>query len=267
MTTRTARFRSLHTSAPLLILPNAWDAGSARLFEQLGATAIATTSAGMAWALGYTDGHTLPADDVVRATVAIRRAITGPLSIDIENGYSGSPGDVAALAVRLVDAGADGINIEDGRDAPELLASKIDAIKRAVGEALFINARTDVILAGLVEASRSVAETLAREAIYRGAGADGLFVPGLTKPDDIRAVVSAATLPINVMARKGLPVATELAALGVRRLSAGSAIAQWAITDAAARCTAFLESGRSDLFDGAMPYATIQGMWSQGGPR
>jgi len=265
MTTRAAQLRSLHTGAPLLILPNAWDPGSARLFENGGAMAIATTSAGMAWALGYADGYQLPVDEVVRVTATIRRAIAVPLSIDVENGYSGSPRDVAELALRLVEAGADGINIEDGSEAPDVLANKIDAIKSAVtkrGEDLFINARTDVLLAGLVDAAKAVDEIVAREATYRAAGADGLFVPGLAKPDQIRAVASAVKLPINVMAWKDLPVATELAALGVRRLSAGAAIAQSAITHAAMQCTKFLESGSSALFDGVMPYSIIQGMWS-----
>jgi 2-methylisocitrate lyase-like PEP mutase family enzyme len=266
MTTRAAQFRSLHAGAPLLILPNAWDAGSARLFEKGGAKAIATTSAGMAWALGYTDGYKLPVEEFVRVTATIRRAITVPLSIDIENGYAGSPREVAELALRLIEAGADGINIEDGSDAPDVLAKKIEAIKSAItkrGQDLFINARTDVFLAGLVDAAKSVAETVAREGTYRAAGADGLFVPGLAKPDQIRAVVAAAKLPINVMAWKNLPVATELAALGIRRLSAGAALAQSAMTDAAMQCKKFLESGSSALFDGVMPYSIIQSLWSR----
>jgi 2-methylisocitrate lyase-like PEP mutase family enzyme len=264
MTSRVARFRSLHTGPTLLTLANAWDAGSARLLESVGAPAIATTSAGMAWALGYPDGYQLPVDAVVQVATAIRRVIEVPLSIDLENGYADAPHEVAELVQRLADAGVDGINIEDGPDAPAVLARKIDAIEAAVarrGHDLFINVRTDVFLRQLVGPAERVAETIARGATYKAAGADGLFVPGLAAPAEIGAVVEAVSLPLNLMAVKGLPATAELTALDVRRLSAGSALAQLVLAEAARVGKEFIATGRADLFEAAMPYAIAQGMW------
>ncbi|WP_326542699.1 isocitrate lyase/PEP mutase family protein [Pseudorhodoferax sp.] len=256
------RFRQLHEAATPLLLPNAWDGVSARLFEAAGARAIATTSAGLAWALGYADGRALPAEEAIGAATRIVRVLQVPLSIDIENGYADDPRAVAALAQQLVDTGVAGINIEDGRDAPELLAAKIDAVRNALAKAgadLFVNARTDVFLAGLAEPAARVAETLRRAALYAGAGADGLFVPGLCAREDIQDVAAATRLPLNVMAWAGLPDAAGLAGLGVRRLSAGSAIAQRAAGFAQRTAKAFLDTGASDaLLADAMPFAEMQ---------
>ena len=151
-------FRDLHRSG-LLILPNAWDGGSAALMRSLGAKAIATTSAGVAWALGWPDGDALPVERVVQAARDVVRGAGGlPVSIDMEGGYSDDPAEVAALARRLVEAGAQGINIEDGGGSPEALAAKISAIRAAVGAELFINARCDLWLRDVGEAEGRVAE-------------------------------------------------------------------------------------------------------------
>jgi len=271
MSDRTTAFRQLHTRPQPLRLPNAWDAGSARLFESLGAPAIATTSAGVAWALGYPDGYKLPVDVVIGLAENIARVLTVPLSIDIENGYSDNPDVVAETALRLVDAGVVGINIEDGTESPARLAAKIEKIKAATskrGVDLFVNARTDVFLAGLAESSKRVEETLARAALYRAAGADGLFVPALLQPAQIQAIVAGVELPLNVMAWPGLPSAAELGQLGVRRLSAGSGIAQalWGQAERLARD--FLETGRSDpLGEGQMPYPQLQGLFARAGTK
>jgi 2-methylisocitrate lyase-like PEP mutase family enzyme len=262
------RFRELHKGATPLRLPNAWDAGSARLFESLGAAAIATTSAGVAWTLGYPDGRLLPVDEVIGVAARLARILTVPLSIDIENGYSDDPGSVAKNVMRLADVGVAGINIEDGRDAPTLLASKIDAIRDAVsaaGSDLFINARTDVFLAGLVEKPKLVEESLRRATLYANSGADGFFLPGVAQPRDIQAVVAGISLPLNAMAWPGLADATELGLLGVRRLSAGSGIPQalWRRAEGLAR--AFLDSGRSDLLgEFSMPYSQLQQLFPHG---
>lgn len=220
-------FRHLH-HAGLLRLANAWDAGSARLIESLGAKAIATTSAGVAWANGHADGSHLPMQDLVDTASRIARVIRVPLSVDFEDGYASDPATVAGNIARVIDAGAVGINIEDGSGDPGLLAAKIERIKRMAAERgvdLFVNARTDVYLRGLASEDRRVEETLARAQRYREAGADGLFVPGLCDVGQIREVVAGAGLPLNVMAVAALPAASELEALGVRRLSAGAAIA------------------------------------------
>lgn len=145
-------FKKLHDGSKLLHLPNAWDAGSARLFESLGAPAIATTSAGVAWAAGYADGDNMPADVAIAVAINIARVLTVPLSVDLENGYSDDPNVVAQNAMKLVNAGVAGVNLEDGGGTPEALAAKIVAIKKLVaasGKDIFINTRTDVYLRGL----------------------------------------------------------------------------------------------------------------------
>jgi 2-methylisocitrate lyase-like PEP mutase family enzyme len=246
---RAAAFRALHDPGRLLILANAWDAGSARLIESCGATAIATTSAGLAWSRGYADGNAVPARVLAAAVAEIARVVSVPLTVDAEQGYSDDPSSVAETVMALIDAGAVGINIEDGAASPDLLCAKIEAVKQAAiraGVDLFVNARTDVYLRRLVPAERAVEEVAARARAYRSAGCDGLFVPRLADADAIRAVVAAVDpLPLNLMAVPDLPPAAELRALGVRRLSAGSAIAEAASGLARRLATAFLADGRS----------------------
>ena len=258
-------FRQLHAASEPLRLPNAWDAGSARLFESLGAKAIATTSAGVAWSNGYPDGRTMPADTAIQVAASIARVLHVPLTVDIENGYADQPAVVAQTVLRFMEAGVVGINIEDGPDAPELLAAKIEAIKNAAagaGADIFINARTDVYLASLVEDDKRVDEVLLRAARYRSAGADGLFVPGLSAPADIEAVVAAVGLPLNVMAWPSLSDASALAQLGVRRLSAGSGIPQVLWGHAARLAQDFLETGSSTpMGRDAMSYAHLQALF------
>lgn len=258
------RFRSLHAGPELLVLPNCWDAGSARVIENLGARALATTSAGVAWAHGYPDGNLLPVEHLVFTVRSIARVLSVPLSIDIEAGYSDDLDKVGETAAAVLEAGAVGINIEDGGSPPEMLAAKIARIKQAAAKAggdLFVNARTDVYLRGLAPAPQRVAETLARAKRYRDAGADGLFVPGLLTVEDLRAVAADAGLPVNVMAWPGLPSVAQLAELGIRRLSAGSAIAQAVWGHVARGATALLRDGRSEPQEGAMPYGDLQALF------
>jgi 2-methylisocitrate lyase-like PEP mutase family enzyme len=220
-----------------LRLANCWDAGSARLIETLGAKALATTSAGVAWAQGYPDGDKLPVDRLLDVVRSIARVVKIPLSVDIESGYSESAMTVAKTVARLHEVGAVGINIEDGKGLPALLADKIAQIKAAAPK-VFVNARTDVYLAELAPPPERLAETLRRAKIYRDAGADGLFVPKLVNPEEIREVAAQAGLPLNVLAWPGLP--SDLETLGVRRLSAGSAISQSAWTHVAEAAGKFL---------------------------
>jgi 2-methylisocitrate lyase-like PEP mutase family enzyme len=259
-------FRSLHTGPDVLLLANCWDAGSARLIESLGARAVATTSAGVAWANGYPDGDALPIDRMLATVRAIARVINVPLSVDVEAGYSDDPAAVGETIAALVDAGAVGINIEDAAKPPALLAAKIAQIKQAAarrGVDLFVNARTDVYLRGLVPEGARVAETLARTALYRDAGADGIFVPKVVAADEIRAIAAEAGLPLNVLAWAELPSVAELATLGVRRLSAGSGIAQNVIARAAAATRSFLDDGRCErAAAGAPTYADLNALFA-----
>lgn len=262
-TEHAATFRHLHQHS-LLLLANAWDAGSARLIESLGAKAIATTSAGVAWANGYPDGSHLPMQQLVDTATRIARVIRVPLSIDFEDGYTSDPATVADNVAMLIDAGAVGINIEDAADSPDLLAAKIERIKRVAAERdvdLFVNARTDVYLRGLASEDRRVEETLARAKRYRDAGADGLFVPGLADVAQISEVVVGAGLPLNVMSVPSLPTAQELETLGVRRLSVGAGISISALAHVAKLATEFLRVSASDPA-GTMGYAEINALFN-----
>ncbi|MEH6419888.1 isocitrate lyase/PEP mutase family protein [Pseudomonas sp. CGJS7] len=260
------RFHELHRDG-LLLLANAWDAGSARLIESLGAAAVATTSAGVAWSHGYPDGDLLPVRRLVATVADIARAIRVPLTVDAEGGYSDDPAAVAETVSGLIDVGAVGINLEDGGSDPDLLCAKIEHIKRAsarLGVNLFLNARTDVYLRGLVPEPQRVEETLARAARYRAAGADGLFVPGLTDPDSVRAIAAGAGLPLNLLARPALPAASELQNWGVRRLSAGSDISASVFARTAALASGFLSDGLSQpLSAEAMDYSKINALFGE----
>lgn len=240
-------FRTLHRGNRVLLLANAWDAVSAALFAAAGAPAIATTSAGLAWSCGYADGNALPRASLLSAVESIRAVVGNkPVSVDIEGGYSDSPDDVADLVAQLCGYGIAGINLEDGDGAPEILAAKIAAVKtrvRASGADLFVNARADVFLRELASGAQAVRETVARGKRYAAAGADGFFVPALADRDDIRSIAAAVELPLNVLAVEGLPPTEELYALGVRRISAGSAIAKLALGAARDAAETFLRNG------------------------
>lgn len=255
-------FLALHQKG-LLILPNAWDAASARLAESCGAKAVATSSSAMSWAHGVPDGEHLTAQMRASALRELIRAVRVPVSVDLEAGY----GEDITPAVRAVlDEGAVGINLEDGEAAPETLIAKIGAAKRAgvaAGVALFVNARTDVYLHALVPPEQRLAETLARAARYREAGCDGLFVPGVVDEAEIAALAQGCGLPLNVLARPGLPLPAKLEALGVRRLSLGGAIAQAALGLARQLCQAVLERGDyGELFAGQVPYAEMNALFA-----
>lgn len=254
-------FHDLHRSG-LLILPNAWDAGSAAVMRSLGARAIATTSAGCAWALGWPDGDALPTDRAVQMCADVVRAAKGvPVSVDFEGGYSDDPAEVATTATQLVEVGAQGINIEDGGGSPEAMAAKIAAIRAAVGDALFINARCDVWLAGVGAPEGRVEEALRRATIYQAAGADGLFAPGLVDPAGIAVLVGGTALPVNLLAFPGLPGAAELEQLGVRRLSAGSGLASAAYGRASALASAFLSTGETEpMLEGALGWGEMNAL-------
>ncbi len=222
-------FQDLHKSG-LLMLANCWDGGTARIAAQTGAKALATSSAAVAWAHGYGDRSLLPTALLCETVRDIVHASGLPLTVDIEDGYSSDPEVVAQLVAELMEAGVVGINIEDGGDAPELLARKIAACRAAAdaaGVQLFINARCDVYLRGLAEpGALRVEETLRRAALYQQAGASGLFAPGVTDEGEIAALAGSTSMPLNVLARVNLAAPARLAELGVRRLSAGSAPAE-----------------------------------------
>src|SRR6266478_6160972 len=262
MTNLAETFHSLHRQKDILILPNAWDAGSAKVIEDAGAKAIATSSAGVAWALGYPDGDALPPKMLADLAANITDVIRIPLSVDFEAAYTKNPAKVAENLKPIIDAGAVGINIEDGEGTPELLAKKIEKARNtaeSVGVSLFINARTDVYLQEIGSPESRVGETIGRAARYRDAGADGIFVPGLCEPSAIKAIVSEIKMPVNVMAYPGLPSANELKKLGVHRLSSGTGIPQMIWNHVAELAKGFLATGDSKpMFKNSMAYSKLQ---------
>ncbi len=242
-----ATFHALHRE--FLILPNVWDAASARVVQEAGAKAIATSSAAVAWAHGAADGNVFAVPKLVTAIEEIARVVDIPITCDAEAGYSDDIDKVGETVAALIGAGAVGINLEDGKAPHELHLRKIEAARAAAERAgvdLFINARTDVVLKQLVSAEQAVAETLRRAAAIKSAGASGLFVPGLAAHDDIAAIAEGAGLPLNVMARPGLPKSAELKQLGVKRLSAATALFNAAMETVRDASAAFLNEADAE---------------------
>jgi 2-methylisocitrate lyase-like PEP mutase family enzyme len=262
-------FRRLHgVDAPVLVLPNAWDAGSAKLFAQAGFPAVATTSAGIAFAAGLPDGGFVPRNAMMRAIRDIVDAVPLPVTADIEDGYGPSPDDVAETVRLATDAGAVGVNIEDARGnapdagsatAPEPLYAFELAVERiraaraaadATGIPLVINARTDTFVVGL---DNAYAEGIRRLNAYAAAGADCLFLPGVTDASVIQKAVRDLAGPLNIVAGFGrgpLNVAT-LSAMDVRRVSVGGSVAR--------TCYALIRDAASEILnEGTFGYANHQ---------
>lgn len=259
-----ARFLALHRAASPLLIANAWDAASAALWEHAGAPAIGTSSAAMAWACGHADGGTLPRAALMDKVREIVRVTTVPVSIDIEDGYSDDPAEVAALVAEVAAAGAVGINLEDGADAPELLAAKLRAIRGALdGQPLFVNARTDVYLRGMADGEAAVAMTLERLALYAAAGADGAFVPCIADLGQIAAVAAGTAMPLNVMAMPGLPPLAALREAGVSRISAGEGVFQHAFAAGLDAVRGFLGGDTARRLDTAVPYGELNALFAR----
>jgi len=217
-------FRKLHHSGKILVLLNAWDAASARVFELAGAPAVATTSSGLGAANGYPDGQFITRDRLVDAVRRITRVINVPLTVDLEKGYGNSSAEVVETVRAIADAGGIGMNIEDSTEPPAVLVEKIKGI-RSFAKPFFINARCDVFLRGIGEKETRFEETMRRIKSYADAGADSAFVPGLTDAATIGRIAKESPLPLNVMLSPGLPPVAELQELGVARLSIGGAAA------------------------------------------
>lgn len=226
------RLRALHAGATILVLPNAWDAVSARLFEEAGFPAVATTSAGVANTLGYPDGQAAPREEVLFMVRRIAQTVQIPVTADIEAGYgANSVAEVVKTVQGVLDAGAVGINLEDAADeadtltALDLQVEKIKAVRalaEAAGIPLVINARTDAFHLAQLDNEERFALAAERLNAYRNAGADSLFAPFLTDAPTISRLVQAVDGPLNILAMAGTPPVAELARLGVRRVSVGS---------------------------------------------
>ena len=226
------QFREMHAAPPILVLPNAWDVTSARLFEEAGFRAVATTSAGIANLFGYTDGQGISRAGMLSMVERIARALAVPVTADMEAGYSTTPEDAAATAKAVIDAGAVGMNFEDGTIDPkaplfelELQVARVKAIRAAAdaaGVPLVLNARTDVYFVQSGDPAACFDHAVLRANAYRAAGADCLFIPGVSDRDVISRLVRAIHGPINILAGAGTPRVSALEQLGVARVSVGS---------------------------------------------
>lgn len=221
-----ALLRLHHQDQPLLLC-NVWDAASARIVESAGLPAVATTSSGIANSLGYRDGENIPRKEMLDVVRRIARVVQVPITADLENGY----GDVEGTTQAMLDAGAVGLNFEDFSQgamvAVEDQADQIQTIRETAaskGVHVVINARIDVYIAQVGKPETRFERTLARALAYHEAGADCIFVPFLTDLDTIAKLVKALPLPLNILATKGCPSVSELARVGVKRISVGGGI-------------------------------------------
>lgn len=270
-------FHALHIPGRPLVLPNAWDTVSARLVEEAGAAAVATTSAGLAWDLGTADGDRLDRDRALGAVARVAAAVRVPVSADIESGYAKDAAGVGDTIRAVLAAGAVGVNIEDalyegegddgegvgdgdgGRGPLRPVAEQAERIAAAraaadaAGVPLFINARIDTVLRG----AGGVEETLERAAAFLAAGADGIFVPGAVDPGTVKSLVAGVEGPLNVLVGPGAPSVAELAALGVARISTGSSIAQAAHAVVRRAARELLSAGTYDSLTGGLDYAEL----------
>jgi 2-methylisocitrate lyase-like PEP mutase family enzyme len=240
----TDAFRQLHEGEPFLI-PNPWDVGSARMLEELGFKALATTSSGFAFTLGRADGH-VTLDEVVAHTKLLADAVSVPVAVDLENGY-GRPASEAARAVSAAaEAGAAGGSIEDYDREADLIYPLDEAVER-VAAAVEAAAETGFVLTARAEnAIRGVDDlddTIARLQAYEQAGADVLFCPGFWSADQIRQVCSAVSKPVNVLAIAGMPSVSEIFAAGAQRISVGGQLTWKAAEAAAAAAVALRDQG------------------------
>ncbi|MGI0053309.1 MAG: isocitrate lyase/PEP mutase family protein [Thermoplasmata archaeon] len=223
-------FRKLHRQDRPLVLPNAWDVPSARLFEEAGFPAVATSSAGLLVSLGYVDGEEIPRREMVAAVARIASRLSVPLSADIVAGFGRSPRGLAATVRLIVEAGAVGVNLEDYDPAQERLyplgvqlrrLQTVREVGRSMDVPLVVNARTDALSKGKGTPEELREEALHRCAAYRDAGADCVYPMRLTDAASISSFVQGLHCPVNVMVRKGLPPISDLTTLGVKRVSFG----------------------------------------------
>ncbi|MEV4602843.1 isocitrate lyase/phosphoenolpyruvate mutase family protein [Amycolatopsis sp. NPDC049253] len=263
-------FRELHAQ-PMVVLPNAWDAGSAAVVEHAGAKAIATTSGGVSWALGRGDGQGLTRSEMTGAVRQIARAVSVPVTADIEGGYGPDPADVAATVAEVIGAGAVGVNLEDSRAgtlslfSPEAQAARLEAGRTAAASAglpeLWINARTDVYLFGIGEPEGRFDDVVARAHAYAEAGVDSIFVPGLVDLAVLRELTAASPLPVAVMAGPGAPSVSDFASAGVRRVTVGTALAQSAYAVALRATQEILGTGTYDELASGMDFGALNGLF------
>jgi 2-methylisocitrate lyase-like PEP mutase family enzyme len=259
---RVAEFRRLHESG-CFVIPNPWDVGSALVLEQLGFSALATTSAGFAWTLGRRDnGVTL--DEALAHYAAVTAAVKLPVNADFERGFATEPEEVAANVSRACETGVAGLSIEDSTHEPEhplfdfgLAVQRVLAARQAIDESgtgVLLTGRSEGFIAGRPD----LGETIRRLQAYADAGADCLFAPGVKNPSDIEAIVRAvAPKPVNVVVGADFTTVEQLTALGVRRISVGGSFARTAYSAFLGAAKEIAEQGTFGAFGKALPGAEI----------
>ena len=263
-------FRLRHRGIGVLLLPNAWDVVSARIFEEAGFTAIATTSAGIAFSLGYPDGQRISREEMIARIARIVRAVQLPVTADLEWGFGSTPEEVARTTREVIEAGAVGMNLEDasGRaDQPLLpLEQAVEKIKAARETAaqmrvpMVVNARTDVNLLEGGNPDADYRETVRRLNAFRDAGADCVFAPGIKDAETIGRLVKDVACPLNVLAMPGTPPISELEKLGVARVSVGSGFIRATLSSLRAMAEELKTSGTYSALEQAIPYKDINSM-------
>jgi len=271
------KLRALHRRGHPVVLVNAWDVATARIFEKAGLEAVATTSAGIAFASGYPDGQKISRERMLEAVARICAAVSVPVTADMEAGYGDTPEEIDRAAVGVLEAGAVGLNLEDGTGRPEApladLALQVEKIRAVVaagrrhGVPIVLNARTDVYLSRVGPETGRLAETIRRGRAYRDAGADCVFIPGVTDPAVLGALVKQLACPVNVLAVAGSPSIADLARLGVARVSLGSGPMRAAMTQMQRLAEEVLTQGTYSTLEGITSHATMNDLMINVSPR
>jgi 2-methylisocitrate lyase-like PEP mutase family enzyme len=267
---RAMAFRAMHRGGKILVLPNAWDVASARVFEDAGFGAIATTSGGVAFSLGYPDGQKISREEMLARAGRIARALKVPVTADVEAGYGFRPEDAARTATEVIAAGVVGMNLEDATGDPAhplvdlpLQLERIRAAKAAAlktGVLLVLNARTDIYLAQVGEPARRYDESAHRLLAYRDAGADCVFLPGVADRETIGRIVRDVQCPVNILAGPGSPSVPELEQLGVARVSIGSSAMRATLGLVRRIALELRGAGTYSSLEGGIPYGDVNRM-------
>jgi 2-methylisocitrate lyase-like PEP mutase family enzyme len=263
--------RTLHSGGKILVLPNAWDVASARVLEDLGYPAIATTSAGVAFALGYPDGQRISREEMLDVVARIARSVKVPVTADMESGYGKTPKEIEETAKAIVEAGAVGLNFEDVTGDTEdthvemsLQVEKIRALRQtsvSLGVPLVINARTDVYLMPIGPEETRFERTVERLRTYRTAGADCLFAPGVSDHAIIEKLVKEVAAPLNILLTPQCPSIAELEKIGVARVSAGSSVMRATLGLVRRIGKELIEKGTYEvLTEGAIPWGELNSL-------
>jgi 2-methylisocitrate lyase-like PEP mutase family enzyme len=245
--------RSLHRRDDLLVVPNAWDVGSARVLETAGFPTIASSSAAFAWSIGQADGERAPWEDVISGLAHMAGGVEVPVSADLEGGYVDSTGSIERTVEALAGAGVAGVGLEDSTFGDDLTGvveaeahAELIAAARAAADALdyplFINGRTELYVRGVGDEETRLEEAARRLELYAQAGADGAFAPGIADPREISELAAGLDVALNVLWMPGMPGLAELEALGVRRVTVGSQT-YWAALAAVERVATGLAAG------------------------